>query len=557
MNKPGTVRVWTETATIPTWLPAPPDKNPMFLEKRVYQGSSGKVYPLPFTDRIAEEPVERKWKAIWIENEFIRALILPELGGRVHAIQDKTNGYDLIYHQQVIKPALVGLAGPWVSGGIEFNWPQHHRPATFLPVDTQIEEQSDGSKTIWCGDHDPMLRMKGMHGLCLHPGKSYVELKARIYNRTPWTQTFLWWVNVAARVHEAYQSFFPPDVDYVADHARRSMSEYPLAQGFYYGIDYAKRGKEGIPANERPARFVPPHCAGSKFQSGNSEMPRYAANDLSYYANIPVPTSYMAMGSREDFCGGYDYKAQAGIVHLASHHISPGKKQWTWGNHEFGYAWDRNLTEPEAKNQCGPYIEIMAGVYTDNQPDFSFLKPGETKTWSQYWYPIQKIGPPQHANLDAAVSLQLHPRRFRFGVSVTRAIPAAVIRLERLGSQIGFTEWRADLAPGKPLVVDRLQARKPWKTGHTTLRVLDRDGTEILTYSPKPRGKGKVPPPATEPPAPEFIASKDELFLTGLHLEQYRHAIRCPTIYWREALQRDPLDSRCNNAMGLWHLRRG
>ncbi len=141
-----------------------------------------------------------------------------------------------------------------------------------------------------------------------------------------------------------------------------------------------------------------------------SAVPDYAPNDLSFYANIPVPTSYMCMGSQEDFFGGYDYTAQAGIVHIANHHISPGKKQWTWGNHEFGYAWDRNLTRSSRLNSTARfrvlYIEIMAGVYTDNQPDFSFLQPGETKTWSQYWYPIQKIGPAQHANLDAADQLE-------------------------------------------------------------------------------------------------------------------------------------------------------
>src|SRR5690349_18171265 len=124
----GSVEVRSEEVVLPTYLPAPPDKNPMFLEKRVYQGSSGKVYPLPFTDRIAEQPVDRKWRVLWLENEFLRVMILPESGGRIHAIQDKTNGYDLIYNQRVIKPALVGLAGPWISGGIEFNWPQHHRP---------------------------------------------------------------------------------------------------------------------------------------------------------------------------------------------------------------------------------------------------------------------------------------------------------------------------------------------------------------------------------------------------------------------------------------------
>ena len=133
--------------------------------------------------------------------------------------------------------------------------------------------------------------------------------------------------------------------------------------------------------SQQPAHFRPPHCGGS----GPLEYP---PNDLSWYANIPVPTSYMALGSREDFVGGYDHAARAGVVHVADHHIAPGKKQWTWGNHEFGYAWDRNLTDSD-----GPYLELMAGVYTDNQPDFSFLQPGETKTWSQYWYPIQQIGP--------------------------------------------------------------------------------------------------------------------------------------------------------------------
>jgi tetratricopeptide (TPR) repeat protein len=549
------VEVRVEELVIPTYLPAPPDKNPMFLEKRVYQGSSGKVYPLPFTDRIAEKPVDRKWKAIWIENEFIRAMVLPEIGGRIHVLQDKTNGYDVIYNQPVIKPALVGLAGPWISGGIEFNWPQHHRPATFLPVDFEIEEHADGSKTIWCSDHDPMCRMKGMHGVCLHPGKSFLELKVRAYNRTPFVQTFLWWANVATRVHEAYQSFFPPDVYYVADHARRSMSEYPLAQGFYYGVNYGERGRKGVPPNEIPTQFVPPHYS-SKSEIGNrkSEIPNYAPNDLSFYANIPVPTSYMCMGSKEDFFGGYDYFAQAGIVHVANHHISPGKKQWTWGNHEFGYAWDRNLTDADARGEFPPYIEIMAGVYTDNQPDFSFLQPGETKTWSQFWYPIQKIGAAQHANLEAAISFQISKKELQIGVAVTSNQPGATITI--FSKEKELARFERDLSPANPFLE---KISLPKKVAETDLKIFvsDETGRELISYQPKPRVKGKVPPPATEPPAPQEISSNDELFITGLHLDQYRHATRLPVIYWREALRRDPLDSRCNNALGLWHLKRG
>ena len=541
------VKIHEDHLVIPTYLPAAPDKNPMFLEKRVYQGSSGKVYPLPFTDRIAEKPVARKWKAIWIENEFLRVLVLPELGGRIHALKDKTNGYDLIYNQPVIKPALVGLAGPWASGGIEFNWPQHHRPATFLPVDSEIETHADGSKTIWCSDHDPMTRMKSMHGVCLHPGKAYLELKVRAYNRTPLPQTFLWWANVATRVHEAYQSFFPPDVSYVADHARRSMSEYPLAKSVYYGVNYGERGRKGIPPSEVPGQFVPPHAGGKS-------PANYAPNDLSFYANIPVPTSYMCMGSKEDFFGGYDYAAQAGIVHIANHHISPGKKQWTWGNHEFGYAWDRNLTDADARGEFAPYIEIMAGVYTDNQPDFSFLQPGETKTWSQYWYPIQKIGAAQHANLDAAVSLKVTESKVQLGVSATKKIPRAKISLTAKGKKLFYST--RDLAPGQPFTKTIKLPRGVAETD-LHLRVTDAAGNEIIAYQPKPRVIGQVPPPATEPPAPADIASADELYITGLHLEQYRHATRCPTLYWSEALRRDPLDARCNNALGAWHLKRG
>ena len=533
----GPVKAWSRPVVIPTYNPLPPDRNPMFLEKRVYQGSSGKVYPLPFIDRISNERIERTWEAMHLENEFLRLMVLPEIGGRIHVGLDKTNGYDFFYRQNVIKPALVGLAGPWISGGVEFNWPQHHRPATFILVRTHIEEAADGSRTIWCSDHDPMNRMKGMHGICLHPGKAFIELKVRLYNRTPFTQTFLWWANVATRVHERYQSFFPPDVHYVADHAKRAMSRFPLCDSTYYGVDYAARTKDGVPAEDAPKNFVP---AGD-----------YPANDLSWYANIPVPTSYMAMGSSQDFFGGYDHAREAGVVHVANHHIAPGKKQWTWGNHEFGYAWDRHLTDED-----GPYIELMAGVYTDNQPDFSFLAPGESRTFSQFWYPIQKIGPVQCANVDAAISLRVAKGRARVGVCVSAAFPKAEIELFHRGRWLAA--WTGDRTPDTPLLEEfKLPARS--KEADLTVVVRTQDGRELIHYTPRGESgaEAEVPPPATEPALPEQISSNDELYLTGLHLEQYRHATRHPEDYWNEALRRDPADSRCLNAMGRWHLRRG
>lgn len=529
----GEVRVRREPVVFPTYEPAPADPNPMFLEKRVYQGSSGRVYPLPFIDRIAETPTDRAWDAVVIENDFVSLMMLPEIGGRIHVGQDKTNGYDFFYRQQVIKPALVGLAGPWASGGVEFNWPQHHRPSTFMPTDVFIEHGEDGSMTVWLSEHEPMNRMKGMHGVCLYPDRSVVELKVRLYNRTPYVQTFLWWTNIATHVHEAYRSFFPPDVHTVADHAKRATSRYPLCDDHYYGVDYGARGRVGVPQEEYPTHFLPPSCGGTG--------PDYAANDLSWYANIPVPTSYMCMGTQEDFVGGYDYFKQAGLLHVADHHIAPGKKQWTWGNHEFGYAWDRNLTDKD-----GPYIELMAGVYTDNQPDFSFIGPGETKTFSQFWYPYQAIGIAQSANVEAAIGID----GAKIGVATTRVRTNAKVAITKEGVELA--SWQTDIAPDKPF-----QASMAELDGPLVIIVESSDGKELARYETTTPEPSKVSPPATEPPMPAEVTTADELFVIGQHLDQYRHATRDAASYWQEALRRDPGDVRCNNAMGLYRFRRG
>jgi hypothetical protein len=125
------VRAWSEPVVIPTYGIGAPLKQPQFLNQRVYQGSSGVVYPFPVIDSVSDEKTDRTYMGVFLENAYLKILILPELGGRVQMALDKTNGYHFVYYNRVIKPALVGLSGPWISGGIEFNWPQHHRPSTF------------------------------------------------------------------------------------------------------------------------------------------------------------------------------------------------------------------------------------------------------------------------------------------------------------------------------------------------------------------------------------------------------------------------------------------
>ena len=508
-----------EPRVIPTYPVGTPEKNPVFFEKRVYQGSNGKVYPVPFIDKVFDEPVPVTYQSALLENDFVRLVMLPEIGGRIFIGQDKTNhDYDFFYRQDVIKPALVGLAGPWISGGVEFNWPQHHRPGTFMPADIFVEEEDDGARTIWMSEHDPLNRLKGMHGIRLRPDSSLVELRARLYNRTPFTQSFLWWANVAAMVHDQYQSFFPPDVRYVSDHAVRAMSSFPQARNPYYGVDYQNRP---------------------------------GANDLSWYRNIPVPTSYMVCQTRSDFFGGYDFKAGGGFVHVADRHLAPGKKQWTWGNHEFGWGWDRELTDTN-----GPYIELMAGVFTDNQPDFSYLAPYETKTFSQFWWPIQGIGPVQQATELAALRLVVRDDRvIELGLCVSTPVTGGTIMLFRNDDIL--LEETFTLAPGGACNRE-IRGYTGENPAELFVTVADADGGLLLDYRPVDEStltRDRVV--ATEPPAPEDMSSADELYFTGEHLEQYRHPTRAPELYWQEALRRDDGDSRCNIAMGRRALKSG
>ncbi|MBO9561143.1 MAG: DUF5107 domain-containing protein [Niastella sp.] len=508
------VKAWVEKITLPTYGIGEPEKNPMFLEKRVYQGSSGVVYPHPVIEKIADEKHDQEYTAVFLENEYLLIMVLPELGGRIQRAYDKVRKRDFVYYNQVVKPALVGLAGPWISGGIEFNWPQHHRPSTFSPVDYTIEEQEDGTRTVWVNETELMFRTKGMAGFTLYPGKAFLEIKGRLFNRSPFTQTFLWWANPAVKVNEHYQSVFPPDVYAVFDHGKRDVSDFPIATGTYYKVDYAP------------------------------------GTDISRYSTIPVPTSYMAIRSGYDFMGCYEHDTQAGMLHVADHHVSPGKKQWTWGNGDFGFAWDRNLTDED-----GPYIELMTGVFTDNQPDFSWLQPNEVKSFEQYFMPYALVGAVKNATKEAMLNLEAEGNTLQVKVYATSLYKNAQIILFHNGKEV--KKYIKDISPADVLI-EKYTTGTPVNIGEWKLLVADNNGNELVSWQPEATtGKKEIPAAATAAKLPSEIEQVEELFLNGLHLEQYRHATFNPIDYYEEALRRSPGDVRCNNAMGLLLLRRG
>jgi hypothetical protein len=361
---------------IPTYLSGPPDPNPMFFFGKASQGAEGRIYPYPLYDNLTNKKSEKSYHLVYLENEYVKIGILPEIGGRIFSALDKTNNYNFVYDQHVIKPALIGLIGSWISGGIEWNIPHHHRASTFMPVQWSKEEHADGSKTVWVGELEVRQRMRWAVGYTLRPGSSVLECSVRIINRTPMENTMLCFANVAVHTNENYQVIFPPSTEWATGHSKREFYSWPVVKD----------------------------------------------KDMSWYKNNTNSASWFAVNRKDDFVAGYDHGVNAGTMTIANHHIVPGKKFFTWG---VGNMWDKILTDND-----GPYLEIMVGAYSDNQPDYSWLQPFEERSFVINWYPFRGIDGVKNSNLDAAVNLEVKDGKASFGFYTTKAYKNATVSLK-------------------------------------------------------------------------------------------------------------------------------
>jgi len=505
------VKVSEEKAVIPTYLAGAPEPNPMFFFGRASQGAQGPVYPYPMYDSLTGKKVDKTYTVVHIENEYIRLSILPELGGRIFEGLDKTNNYNFIYRQHVIKPALIGLIGAWISGGVEWNIPHHHRASTFIPVQYRVEENPDGSKTVWVGELEVRQRMRWAVGYTLRPGKAYFEAQVRILNRTPIVNTMLCFANVAVHANDNYQVIFPPSTQYGTGHGKRTFTQWPISDTIRGG-------------------------------------PNDSTNiDISWYKNHISSNSVFAWQYNEDFVAGYDHGKEAGTMSVADHNIIPGKKFFTWGNGPTGKRWDHVLTDDD-----GPYLEIMVGAYSDNQPDYSWLQPYETRSFSMNWYPFREIGGVKKANLDAAVNLDVVNGAAKIGFYTTSAHPAAKVLL-KAGQKTVFEETVA-INPAKPYL-----KQVPLPAGideHDLVASISDGNRELVSYSPIRLHPQPPPDPVTTPPAPADVKTSEELYLIGLRAEQFHDPNLDPEPYWQEALRRDPGDVRVNTVLGIARYRK-
>lgn len=508
MNLQEKATVAVEKLIIPTYAEPAAEELPMFAENRVHQRTSGDPYPnkiVSAVDRVNRE--DKEYVAVRLENKYVSVVVLPEIGGRIYSACDKKTGYDFFYKQHVIKPALIGVLGSWVSGGVEFNWPFHHRASGYMGCDYSIERYPDGSVACHLSEHDPIDRMKGMVSVILRPDAKYIETRMRLHNRTASAHSFLWWENAAVPVNESYQIFFPQDVTYVNFHYLKSRTTFPIAGNGVFN---------GIPMKE----------------------PR----DISWHKNTREATSYFASASDYDFFGGYDHGKRAGVVHIGDHHISPGKKMFTWAYNQLSRSWEKALTDTD-----GQYAELMAGSYSDNQPDFSWLAPYETKEFSQYWYPISEIGVPTFANLNCAVKVVREGESGKLLVQSCSCYENA--RVIVVDGNKTVLDTVCNLDPSECVTFELGEISK-----YVKFTVLDVNGNEVAEYTEQKFDEYNMPEPITDMPIADTMSNADELYLAGVHVDQYRDPAVKPDAYWLRALERDPYHAPSLIAMAKYCL---
>lgn len=504
-----------ESIVMPTYPVAPSEKAPIFFRNEAYQGASRHHYPLKLNDQYTHERIDKPWNFVILGNEFVEVGILPEIGGKLYYATDKANNYNYIYKNNVVKPANIGMTGAWVSGGIEWCVLHHHRASSFLPVNYTTTMNDDGSKTVWIGEHEPRHGMRWTIGVTLFPDRSYFKVQGRIFNATPFTHTFLNWANVAAHANENYQTIFPPSAQVVTFHSKTDFARWPVSREIFRGADFTG----GV--------------------------------DISWWKNVKESNSFFVHDLREDFMGGYDHGKDAGTVHIGDHNIVKGAKLWEWGSGPRGQATEAVLTEND-----GPYVEIMVGAYSDNQPDYSWIRPYEIKEWEQYWYPVKGIKGFKNANLNGAVNLEKGEKSDVFlGYYSTRKIDKAKVILKNKNDVV--FEKEISISPDNPFS-ETVPLKGSFDVESLYTELTDEDRKILISYQPVvPEEVQGLPEPWKGYTPPGELETVEELYLTGRRVEQFYAPQNDPMDWYMEALKRDPGDIRSNTAVGNIYLKNG
>ena len=492
----GDVAAYEKQISIPTWQIGSPQVHSNFFDAARHD-----IYPYTLNDVLTSNKIDKKYRGVFLENDYVKILILPEIGGRLHGAVDKTNDYVWFYWQRTIKPGLISMTGAWISGGIEWNFPHGHRPSCFMPVDHRIVKHRDGSATVWVGETEPIYRMRWLVGMTLFPGRSYLRCDYVFVNPTNHKHPFQFWATSATHANEWTQAQFPGRV--MTGHGKHNFWNWPIHNGV----------------------------------------------DLTWWKNTPNATSYFAYKNPSDWFGTYDHRAKGGMVHVANHHVMPGKKLWTWGSGPSGRIWEDILSEGG-----GPYFEPQAGAFSDNQPDYHWMDPNEVKTAHDYWFPVRDIRGVKNANKDFAVNTELVDDTAFAGVCATRTFCDCRIVLKNAATGAVLARTVQDVGPNCPCI---LQA----KVGNDTsvydlhLTVSDCRGKVRIELRQQQSKPVDMPTPHHTPGDPDKM-TQDELYHSGQWLDKFRRT-RKGLAYYHKAIEKDPIDTRVNTELGFYALKQG
>lgn len=502
------VKVYEGQETIPTYKRGADETSPIFYTGRGVQGAAGHFYPYPAQTNLGDKLTMETYDMVYLENEYLKVTILPAFGGKLFSAIDKSNGHELFHRNSTVKPDLIGTLGAWISGGIEWCFPHHHRPTTLLPVDYVTRQNEDGSATVWVGETERNLGLRGVIGITLHPGRSCIETKYYLNNSQDVTKNFLFWANVAVTANENFRTFWPPSQEIGVFHNNTSFIHWPVAHEIYRGIDYTSNV------------------------------------DLTWWKNHPDPVSFFFWQGKEGFVGGYDYAEKAGTVHVGDVHNNKTSKLWQFGPGLQGQNARRKLTDDGKA-----YVELMTGTFSNNQPDYGWFSPHSVKEATNYWYPIRDIEIAKNANIDASVTLQMRDAKTVFyGFNTTKPRKNAKVIL-KYGDET-LVDRNIDIDPATPFTAT-WKSKKELDEYQLYVELQDNAGKTLIAYTPYKLQHPELPKPQEEPKSPQEIESVEDLYLAGRFVEQFSRPGVNPDDYYLEALKKSPDDYRVNIALGI------
>ncbi len=477
------VRAWTDTVNIPTYT-WEDDINPKFwaLQGGGKLPSSTRgdiIYPYVMQDHISRNKVDRPYKALFLENEYLKVMCLPELGGRLQSVLDKTEGKEMFHFNGVIKPGMIAMRGAWISGGVEWNHGPHgHTVAAVSPVNALLGNNPDGSAWLEISNQEQIFRSRWTVRITLHPGRAYLDEQICLSNPTDGMHPYYFW----------------------------NCTAFPNGPG---------------------TRFIYPMTLGTDHNAKEFfRWPVHEGRDLSWLKNYPTYSSIFAVNCSHDFFGACDVDTGRGIVQVANHHVLPGKKAWTWGEWQFGRMAESNLAD-----DAGHYIEVQTGPLP-TQSDYGMLAPRQRVAWQEWWYPIHGLGDGfEYATRDLAVRTSRPEGRLELRLLATGQFPQATCVLRREGRELASKTL--DLSPQTPSVVTLEEgASEP-----IDVTVTSKDG-QILAQFTTP-----LPIPVVEPPrlAEELADEKmstELLYLKGRKLDRETNRPKARE-YYEKALAKD------------------